>query len=139
MRYANSYTIPQDIVDDIWEITKDKTSIAELPIKKIEAAKDKFKNYLSGISAMNILNNSDGMVCFKFEPANDVPMDGQIILSTAMFHLVNSSLYNPAPEPKNLLPYTTFKSSAKDTEKMKQAGVKFYTPDVKLGYHNDVF
>jgi hypothetical protein len=139
MRYANTYSIPQDIVNEVWEMTKDKGNIGDLPIEKIESVIEKFKKYLVTISAIHVLDYSDGMVCFKFEPANDIPLDGEILLSTAMFHLVNASLYKPAPEPKNLLPYTTFKSSAQNPEKMKEAGVKFYTPDEKLGYHNDVF
>ncbi|MFN3828198.1 MAG: hypothetical protein ACK4NR_11315 [Micavibrio sp.] len=79
------------------------------------------------------------MICFKFEQDRAAPLRDQIVLSSVLFHLVNASLYNLAPESVNSLPYTTFKSSAKNIDKMQKAGVKFYTPDQKLGFHNDVF
>ncbi len=139
MRYAKEYTVPQHIVDQVWEIVKVETNITNMPIQQIEMFQEEFKIYLRSTDAHENLDTRDGMVCFKFNPENNIPLEGQIILSTAMFHLVNSCLYSPAPEPKNRLPYTTFKSSAKSPEKMMAAGVKFYTPDEKLGYHNDVF
>jgi len=139
MKYASEYIVPSNIVEQIWTIINDKTNITDLPILEIQTLQEKFREYLSCIDAQEKLETTDGMICFKFNPAADISLEGQIILSAAMFHLVNSCLYTPAPEPKNRLPYTTFKSSAKTPEKLMAAGVKFYTPDEKLSYHNDVF
>jgi hypothetical protein len=139
MRYANEYTIPQDVTDKVQSIVASATNIVDLPIKEVEGVLPDLLTYINQSDAKASLNDGSGMICVKFIPPEGTGLDEQILLSTAMFHLINLAFYDPAPEQKNNLPYTTFKSSADSPEKMKAAGVRFYTPNEKLGYHNDVF
>lgn len=139
MKYANEYTIPQDVTDKIQNIVASATSIVDLPIKAVEGVLPDLLTYINRSNAKASLNEGSGMICLKFTPPEGTRLDKQILLSAAMFHLVNAAFYDPAPEQKNNQPYTTFKSSADSPEKMKAAGVRFYTPNEKLGYHNDVF
>lgn len=61
------------------------------------------------------------------------------IYATAIFHLLNNAMFMPVCDTGNNLPYTIYKCTAENASKMKDAGIRFYTPNEKLGYHNDVF
>lgn len=136
---AKEYTIPEDVVSTVVPMLRGVGNVTSLPIEKIEEIKSTLSSFFDDAGIFEDLENGNGMVCVRFEIPSGMDLTQDIVLSSSLFHLINSCLYNPAPEPKNGMPFTTFKSSANNPEKMRTAGVKFYTPDEKLGYHNDVF
>jgi|UPI000679C062 hypothetical protein len=136
MKYANKYSIPTSIVEEVFTLIKDCETISDIPFSKIEKINTSF---FRDNSVLNVLENIDGIVSFNFEIDPTLALKNKIILNAAIFHLVNSAIYNPVRESQSNLPYTTYKASADNPDKLKQAGIKFYSPDQKLGYHNDVF
>ena len=60
-----------------------------------------------------------------------------MVRATTLFHLINTSLFSPHNDAGNSLPYTVYKSAATNIEQMRNAGIPFYSPELKLGYHND--
>lgn len=139
MREINSYLIPNKLVKNVFDIVRNYESICEIPIDKIESHRNNFYEFLGTTTASDTLEDIDGIIAFRYELGEDLELREKILLSSAIFHLVNSSLYKPSLEPKRNLPYTTYKASAENPEKLRMAGIKFYSPDQKLGYHNDVF
>lgn len=60
------------------------------------------------------------------------PMSAALV-SSIFFSL----LCNPLIDLRNKTPFTIYKSSADREQEMRDAGIHFYKPDEKLGYHND--
>ena len=55
-----------------------------------------------------------------------------------MFSLVSSALFEGSRDEDGV-PFDLYKSTTENTGLMQKAGVRFYSPDQKLGYHNDVY
>ena len=55
------------------------------------------------------------------------------VISAVIF----SALAAPTTDSKNGTPFTLYKSSADNISDMRKAGIHFYQPDEKLGFHND--
>ncbi|WP_156963547.1 hypothetical protein [Muricoccus aerilatus] len=83
-------------------------------------------------------SDGDGLISVDLCVPENLPGAEQIILSASLFQLVNSCLFESTLESKSKLPFTIYKSSADNRTAMKNAGIKFYSPDEKLGFHNDV-
>lgn len=139
MKLAKEYTVPAEIVKSVEALIMNCNNIAEIPRDKLQRYKASFMNYVKECSAIYALDHEDGIISFVFSPNEDLSFQQKIVLSTAMFHLINSSLYNPIIDSGSGLPYTLLKSSADNPDKMKKAGINFHTPETKLGYHNDVY
>ena len=55
------------------------------------------------------------------------------LAATAIFR----ALATPTTDPHNQTPFNVYKSSAERAAAMREAGIHFYAPDEKLGFHND--
>jgi len=61
-----------------------------------------------------------------------------MVIGGALFDLVSRCFFEPTRDVKSGANFTLYKSTAENKAKMEQAGIKFYAPDEKLGFHNDV-
>lgn len=138
MRSASTYDIPPHVVTAIENATKSYSSISEISIGNMLAIKEKLRENFKKSQAFCTIN-TDGIINVRYEHTQNLSVQQKIIAATAVFNVVNQAFFSPALEQKNKTPYATFKSSAQNRDEMLKAGVKFYTPDEKIGYHNDVF
>jgi hypothetical protein len=136
-------TLPDKLCQDCEFFLRSRkvTKIHEIPLIELV---DKFGGIVSQLINANpafaeiIGNAPHSIVSIDLpKPLEDISLS--MIRATAMFHLVNTALFTPQLDFGNSLPFTVYKSSATNIEKMKDAGIRFYSPDEKLGYHNDVF
>lgn len=96
------------------------------------------RTLLSDAGVWQVLgDDSRGLASFSFPLEEELDFRDNLLMNTAMFSLVIAGLFDPAEESG--VPFHLYKSTVENTGVMKKAGVKFYTPDQKLGYHNDVF
>lgn len=137
--FAKCFTISDKLISKVYNITKAYSSIPDISYERLIDLNKEFYDHINGLDALEYLENKDGIISFDYEHDERINFNENIVLSAAVFNLVNSVFFTPAFEPNNKLPYTIFKSSTENISSMKEAGVKFYTPDSKLGYHNDVF
>lgn len=143
MKQAQDLNIPSSIVDEcLIPLGNEPYSISNLPLSRLdEGSINPLQEFLkSDLRIQEFLSSGgDGLVSVSFEIPERFSPSRQMVLSAAIYHMINKSLFEPVMELKNALPYTAYKSSAKNIEDMKNAGIKFYSPEEKLGFHNDVF
>lgn len=138
-KYANSFKVPEDIIFNIKEIVKEAKNISGLPYNKLATVVEHISNQVLTSEALDFLDNLDGIISFDYEIDPEITIQLQLIVSAAVFHCVNSALFNPIFERQNKTPFMTFKSIGDKITEMKNAGIPFYSPDIKLGFHNDAY
>jgi hypothetical protein len=108
------------------DITDEVISFAPILVSEIH---DKINNYLNdaynGIAAIDIPHGISSNL------THDTLL-GAIISQT-----ITSSFMKPALDRKNATPFTIYNASKAGEEKLKKAGLKFYSPAEKIGFHTD--
>lgn len=101
---------------------------------------DSVRAYIKSLDIVDEFSGSDstGMICFDLPISEDYSQREAILVSTAIFNIINSAFFIPSREPKNKTDYTLYKSTTQNKKEMKKSGIAFYNPDEKLGFHNDV-
>jgi hypothetical protein len=139
---APDVKIPHDLTAACLAFLQDRQirSIDTIPFEALKAELGtECSRHLRAGPALQILEDPDAGVVSFTHGADSIDMLTQLLLSSCMFHLVNTSIYTPIDDPKNETPFTLYESSLEGSEAMETAGVKFNAPDRKLGYHNDLF
>lgn len=135
LEQAPNYKVPDYFVSKISAIIEGIDSIADIPFTKIANLRPELSKALDiSLLSNDVLNT--GIVYFDFDIDKNTSFQKNILISSSMFHLVNLLFFKP--NGPDSTPFDTYKSSTKNSTEMKEAGIKFYTPDEKLGYHNDV-
>ncbi|WP_170337352.1 hypothetical protein [Ruegeria arenilitoris] len=50
---------------------------------------------------------------------------------------ISSAIAEPTENERNATPFTLYNASQKNEDKLKEAGLKFYSPEERLGFHTD--
>lgn len=95
----------------------------------------RFENELS--AALLSLNDfAVGCCSVDFEySSGDDGLDS--FISACFLTAFSSLVFDPVDDPITDLPFTVYTSSSGNEESLKSKGVKFHSPNAKLGFHND--
>ncbi|NTF59331.1 hypothetical protein G6L12_30895 [Agrobacterium rhizogenes] len=140
---ANHVTLPSDVINVCQEY------ITEHDIKKIQdidfiTSNTFLREKIGGIGDISsieaeLADDGNGITYIDFNIPATVDLQQSIIISLVLFNYINTSIFTPALDIKNSSPFTLHRSTAENKNAMISAGIKFYQPDEKLGYHNDVY
>lgn len=79
-----------------------------------------------------------GIVYFDVDLSACEDQKLKMAAGAALFDLANRAVFNPVSDKRNGVTFSIYASSAENADQMKTAGIRFYRPDEKLGFHNDV-
>lgn len=117
-------------------------SLSDLSITADSDASRAVLDYLADDTLLASLEDDDGpgMVAIDIElPETTTDVKARTLALAFVFDSINRKIFTPTADIQNKLPFTVYKSTNQNSEKLRDSGVKFYSPDVKLGFHNDGF
>ncbi|KPQ11605.1 MAG: hypothetical protein HLUCCO17_05320 [Saliniramus fredricksonii] len=117
-------------------------SLSDLGIAGDSDAGRAVLDYLADDTLLASLDDNDGpgMVCVDIQlPEATIDMKTRTLSLAFIFETINRNIFSPAIDFRNNLPFTAYKSTNKILNGLRDAGAKFYSPEIKLGFHNDGF
>jgi hypothetical protein len=81
--------------------------------------------------------DGEGIAAVDMPECNELSLAQNTVAGAAGVVGLFGRIGSPALNPADALPFTLHRASHSDTAKMKQIGLDMFTPDAKLGFHND--
>ena len=134
--FAPNYEIPNDVVSEILKIVEGINNISDIPFGLLDPIKQELLE-VDQIFKMKSQIEEIGIASFDFSIPEHISFKNDMIASAATFHLVSSLFFSL--NPSNRAPFDTYKCTTENRSELMDAGIKFYTPEEKLGFHNDAF
>ncbi|NBB81797.1 MAG: hypothetical protein GVY28_00155 [Alphaproteobacteria bacterium] len=122
---------------------------AGLPVGPLDALKDPARRVGLGAGAEALASVLDGPVAASLDDPDtgilgiDIPKGiaeagtPDALAGALVAMAVTRRAMTPTLDVRNRTPFTLYNASAGNEAALKQAGVKFYSPDEKLGFHTD--
>lgn len=139
---ANSFELPERVITNCSEILMEYNinTLDLIPHKIIHTKlSSDIRESLENLNTKALLDNEHiGFITISWANQFDLSLQHSIVLNAAIFSLINSIFFEGAKDNATV-PFDLYKSTVENTGTMVKAGIKFYSPDQKLGYHNDVY
>lgn len=142
---APNYMIELDDYIKFIEILKDTGKfIPKLNILKNEeiqqmvrtAGKVAFSKYANSIQ--DALNQKDlGILSLDVPKNNKISTNEDVFWGALSLLSLSLNLFSPIQDSLNNMPFTIYNASKENEKILSSEGLSFYTPEAKLGFHND--